>query len=145
MINKVYIYFDTEFTSFESPKLLSLGAVSSTLAEFYAEAENFSIDECSDFVKQNVLTKFTGPSFSLDVISIKFVQWIESFQLNIVLLSDSQYDRDIINALCGYPIPLKSGFKCVWMPLPHSITTNSHHALEDAWGLIKTFGRQYLT
>lgn len=57
------MFFDTEFSSFESPKLLFLGAVSSTLAEFYAEVDKIPIDDCSDFVRQNVLTKFTGPSF----------------------------------------------------------------------------------
>lgn len=43
MSNNVYIYFDTEFSNFESPKLLSLGAVSFTFAEFYAEVNELSL------------------------------------------------------------------------------------------------------
>ena len=44
--------FDTEFSSFDSPKFLSLGAVSSTLAEFYAEVDKITMDDFSDFVRQ---------------------------------------------------------------------------------------------
>lgn len=52
MNNKVYMCFDTEFSSFDSPKFLSLGAVSSTLAEFYAEVDKITMDDFSDFVRQ---------------------------------------------------------------------------------------------
>ena len=69
-------------------------------------------------MKQKVLTKFTGPSFPLDIVSKKFVQWLGDFQSGAVLQSDSQHDRDIINALCGYPIPLTNGFKCIWIDQP---------------------------
>ena len=44
MSNKVYIYFETEFSNFESPKLLSLGGVYSTRAEFYAEEDKIIIE-----------------------------------------------------------------------------------------------------
>lgn len=144
MPDDTYIYFDTEFTSFESPQLLSLGAVASNLTEFYSEIDQIPENICSDFVISNVINKFTGPSFPLEIITSNFIQWLSSFNSNIILLSDSYYDRDLINSLCGYPIPINNGFKCRWMPLPHIITTNSHHALEDAWGLIKTFGPQFL-
>ena len=46
------MFFDTEFSSFEYPKLLFLGAVSSTLAEFYVEVDKIPIDDCSDFVRR---------------------------------------------------------------------------------------------
>lgn len=71
MSDNVYIYFDAEFSNFESPQLLSLGAVYFTLAEVYAEVDKITNDDCFDFVKQNVLTKFTGATFLLDIVSKK--------------------------------------------------------------------------
>lgn len=36
-----------------------------------------------------------------------------------------------------------TGIPCVWIPLPHTVTTNSHHVLVDAWGLINTLERRW--
>jgi hypothetical protein len=38
------MFFDTEFSNFESPKLLSLGGVYSTRTEFYVEEDKIIIE-----------------------------------------------------------------------------------------------------
>lgn len=139
------IYFDTEFTCFSNPELLSLGAISTSGCEFYAEVVPIPFDACSDFVKAHVLPKFTGPQLSCEDLASRFLSWLGNFGKPVVLLSDSQYDRDLVNSLCGgYPLPIPGGHRCVWQPLPGIVTDNSHHALEDARGLLQAFGQQFL-
>lgn len=142
---QVFIYFDTEFTCFEQPEILSIGAVSSEGKEFYAEVAPVPLDACSDFVKAQVLPKFTGPAFPKKEVASRFLSWLGRFKKDVVLMSDSHYDRDLVNSLCGgYPLPIPGGYRSYWQPLPGIVSDNSHHALEDARGLLRAFGQQFL-
>ena len=50
------VFLDTEFTSFDEPKLISLGLVTDTGQSWYAElADGWTIDDCTDFVLETVL------------------------------------------------------------------------------------------
>jgi hypothetical protein len=52
----IRVYFDTEFTNFQRPELISIGLVSDDGAhEFYAERTDFKLSHCSDFVRGEVL------------------------------------------------------------------------------------------
>ena len=98
------IYFDTEFTCFEQSELLSIGAVSLKGKEFYAEVDPIPFGACSDFVKAHVLPKFAGPAFSKGELASRFLSWLGGFEKDVLLMSDSHYDRDLVNSLCGgYP------------------------------------------
>lgn len=145
MKSQEIIFFDTEFTCFEKPELLSLGAISIGGIEFYAETASIPLDRCSEFVKARVLPKFTGPQFEREELASRFLSWLGSFEKTIVLLSDSQYDRDLVNSLCGgYPLPIPGGYRSIWQPLPGIDNDNPHHALEDARRLLQAFRQQFL-
>ena len=145
MTPQAFVYFDTEFTCFEQPQILSIGAVSADGKEFYAEVDPTPFAACSDFVKACVLPKFTGPQLSREELASGFLSWLGSFGKDIVLMSDSHYDRDLVNSLCGgYPLPIPGGCRSYWQPLPGIVSDNSHHALEDARGLLRAFGQQFL-
>ena len=144
MKSQEIIFFDTEFTCFEKPELLSLGAISIGGNEFYAEIASIPFDRCSEFVKAGVLPKFTGPQFEREELASRFLSWLGSFEKPVVLMSDSEYDRDLINALCGgYPLPIPGGYRSIWQPLPGIDENNTHHALEDARRLLQAFGQQF--
>lgn len=99
MKSQEIIFFDTEFTCFEKPELLSLGAIRIGGNEFYAEIASIPFDRCSEFVKDRVLPKFTGPQFEREELASRFLSWLGRFEKPVVLMSDSDYDRDLINAL----------------------------------------------
>ena len=48
------IFLDTEFTDFNDPDLISIGLVTETGSEFYAELTDYRDEACSDFVRQVV-------------------------------------------------------------------------------------------
>ena len=48
------IFLDTEFTDFNDPDLISIGLVTETGNEFYAELTDYRDEACSDFVRQVV-------------------------------------------------------------------------------------------
>lgn len=55
-MNVNYVFFDTEFTNLGSPALISLGAVSSSGEEFYAEIlDGWHLEDCSLFTLTQVL------------------------------------------------------------------------------------------
>lgn len=134
------VFFDTEFSNFDTPELISLGAVTvDGQHEFYAEISPLP-SGCSDFVVEHIVPQLNGPAYPKEEFAHRFLEWLATLGTDIELCSDSHYDRDIVNALCGgYPIPIPNGVKCSWTPLPGSINNNPHHALLDARLLQKTF------
>ena len=61
------LFLDCEFTQLnQSSKLISLALVSETRDEFYVElARTYLVDDCSDFVIQNVLPQLSLPSYGM--------------------------------------------------------------------------------
>lgn len=49
------VFLDTEFTDFAKHGLISLALVAEDGAEFYAERTDYRHEDCSDFVRQEVL------------------------------------------------------------------------------------------
>lgn len=137
------VFFDMEFSSFECPQLISLGAVTADgKQEFYAEVAPLP-DGCSDFVHEHVVPLLTGPAYPKKEVARRFLDWLAGLGDEIELCSDSGYDRDLLYELCGYPLPVSSGALCTWFPLPGTVDNNPHHALQDARMLQKTFAQHF--
>ena len=76
------IFIDTEFTNLiPGNKLISIALVAEDGQFFYAElTDTYSLSDCSDFVKTNVLPYLKGGEFSMSesVCALKITDWIES-------------------------------------------------------------------
>ena len=141
-MSELSIFFDVEFSNFEHPELISLGAITADGAhEFYAEVSPLP-ERCSDFVREHVIPQLSGPCYPKAELAAHFIGWLNRFDKDIELCSDSSYDRDLVYAMCGYPIPLARHNMVSWYPLPHLITNNPHHALRDAKMLRDRFSAQ---
>jgi len=94
------IFVDTEFTDFESPKLISLGAVFIGGSSFYAESTEFHLSECTNFVRRIVcpLLNEVGRK-SARQIACDFSSWIESLGTQQMLVCDHTIDLGIISSL----------------------------------------------
>lgn len=65
--DKINFFFDTEFIEAGYTKplvLLSIGMIGENSLEYYAQVLNASWDDASDWVKENVITKFTTCTFA---------------------------------------------------------------------------------
>lgn len=130
------IFFDTEFTAFENPQLISLGAVSERGDEFYGEVSPVPITACSEFTRVHVLPLLTGPGYPPPTLARLFTAWLAEQKGDIILRADSNHDLALVTKLCGsFPIFLPDAARCYWLPLPSSAPTSVHHALEDARAL----------
>lgn len=88
------IYFDTEFTQFESPRLISIALVAEgSDREFYAEPnDTYQPSDCSDFVLDVVLPRLTRlPEHTMSEahLSFRLAEWIEGFSGQVELISDA--------------------------------------------------------
>ncbi len=139
-MNSIAVFLDTEFSSFDAPELISIGAVTvDGKREFYAEISP-PPEGNSDFVRERILPQLTGPAYPKKEAARRFLEWLAALGADIELCSDSRYDRDMVNALCGgSPLPVPGGAKCSWVPLPGSVNNNPHHALQDARMLREAF------
>jgi hypothetical protein len=88
------IFFDTEFSDTGmNPRLISIGLVDETGARtFYAElSDTYSIDQCSDFVRETVLPLLEGGEarMTLDQLTVRLGDWLDDFNEPITLATDS--------------------------------------------------------
>ncbi|WP_338920302.1 hypothetical protein V0M98_24815 [Pseudomonas silesiensis] len=89
------IFLDCEFTQLNQySKLISLALVSQSGEEFYVELTNtYSLDDCSDFVIQNVLPHLDplryGQSFVEAQVSLR--GFLRSFAEELEVCSDAPY------------------------------------------------------
>ncbi len=102
-----HIFIDTEFSGFKDPQLISIGLVTSTGEEFYAEV-NFNLEECSDFVRQTVIPLLTrGEKVSLADLKTSLSAWIEEVRGEgpTLLCYDSEYDRKMLESIFESDFP----------------------------------------
>ena len=99
------VYFDTEFTNFPRPELISIGLVSDDGAhEFYAERTDFTLSHCSDFVRWEVLP-LLGRHSSRVVGSGKHISkalyaWLDSLPCREVeLAADYKTDFELLDEM----------------------------------------------
>lgn len=137
------LFIDTEFTGFKDPKLISIGAVTQMGEEFYAEVE-YSIDECSDFVRDTVLPLLSqNKIYSMSELKNTLSSWIKTVGQGgpILICYDSEYDRRMLSQIFGNDTPKgivfrnlgTSYFKKLKMYEWHVKNRQAkHHALHDA-------------
>lgn len=145
------VFLDTEFTSFKSPRLISIGLAASTGEDFYAEVP-FSNASISPFVRDVVVPLLNHDKETYctsDELHVRVLNWLTVVRAaaEIVLCFDSEYDeklfREIFN---GYP-PSYLLFRNVDRNINELLryefhTKNSlpqHHAMNDAQAMRYAF------
>lgn len=144
------IYFDTEFTTFENPQLISLGMAAGNDEEFYCEFNDTWLEsDCSEFVLDTVLPELEGGAVAMPEAECvrQLVAWINGFAEPVQLACDSHYyDKPLIEALFGkYGWPDNLDREVVWIDVDDSkfyVALDAlideypeairHHALWDA-------------
>lgn len=144
------IFVDTEFTNFESPKLISIGLVAVSGEEFYAEAE-YDQYECSNFVLDQVVPLLTEKKkYTLDDIRGCLLSWIESVRTEGVMLIcyDSEYDYKMLEQIFRNQKPSSVLFRNLGSSYVNGLKRYEfhiknkqpeHHALHDARALHYAF------
>lgn len=141
-----HIFLDTEFTNFEQPELISIGLVTLSREEFYAEVE-FNLEACSGFVRATVIPLLSSAEkYSLAELKTRLSAWIEEIRKGepVVLCFDSVYDRAMLELIfCNdFPSgaslhPLGASYINKIKQYEYHVRTKQveHHALHDARAL----------
>jgi diamine N-acetyltransferase len=140
----LWVFIDSEFTSLESPQLISFGAVCLDGRTFYAEVEPDGGAAPSAFVVDQVLPLLEGCAEPRDRVASRLVQWLQDCANGraVILVSDSGYDRWAAGALLqNEELPPWAQ----WMRVPVAYSEldhlaleqrlRRHHALDDALAL----------
>lgn len=142
------IFLDTEFTSFNGPRLISLALVAETGQELYLErAEGWSLEDCSDFVVETVLPLLGPPEERANDQMIRWAirSWFHSLDCETIICTDSlYYDEPLFKSLFTdrmnlWPADLDQKFIEFDSPVVDVIIERKglrqHHALDDAIAL----------
>lgn len=144
------LFLDTEFTGFKDPKLISIGIVAVSGEEFYAEVE-YSIDDCSDFVRATVLPLLNrNKRYSLAELKSELSSWIETVRQGgpMLICYDSEYDRTMLRQIFTNETPIGTIFRNLGASYVNKIkmyewhvkhAQPEHHALHDARALKYAF------
>lgn len=145
------IFLDTEFTSFESPKLISIGLAASTGENFYAEVP-FATTSTSPFVRDVViplLNQDPAAYCQFDELNVRIRNWLTVVRtgVEIVICFDSQYDESLFRSIFdGYPPPslrFRNVDGKINELLRHEFLVKNmlpeHHALNDAMAMRYAF------
>jgi hypothetical protein len=142
-------YVDAEFPDWHRMNPISIGLVAQSGESFYVElTDGWSLDDCSSFVRENVLPMLMGGKHACTTAEAKtrLYRWILSFGQRPLFVSDSHWDLDLMQAflpalqsrmeMVQWNSP--EGWKCfvqareLFFELPGSC---KHHALHDALAL----------
>ena len=147
------IFLDTEFTSFDSPQLISIGMAASTGEDFYAEVP-FATTSVSPFVRDVViplLNNDPGVYCPAEDLHVWVRNWLTVITtgVEIVLCFDSQYDEQLFKRIFdGYPpafVRFQNVDNSISELLRHEFHSKNrlpeHHALHDAQALRYAFRR----
>jgi hypothetical protein len=146
------VFFDTEFTSLlEKPKLISIGLISEDGSkQFYAElSDTYNFSDVSDFAKEKVIPLLDGSNLqSIDQLKANLLRWIEEFETEIVLATDSfNWDWPIIIEIFGEAWPKNLSSECYLLNMNYMKNADAfydavklayenglkkHHAMHDA-------------
>lgn len=141
-----HVFLDTEFTNFEKPELISIGLVTLSREEFYAEVE-FNLEACSGFVRATVIPLLSSAEkYSLAGLKARLSAWIEEIKKGepVVLCFDSEYDRAMLELIFGNDFPngvslqrLGASYINKIKQYEYHVRTKQveHHALHDARAL----------
>lgn len=111
IISTYYLHFDTEFANFSNLSPLSIGIVSEDKKfEFYKEINDFKLNDCSDFVCENIiplldLEKHGQPYAE---VSQSLIKWINELPCkDVIFVADYMGDIVIIERLLSLPGDIK--------------------------------------
>lgn len=91
----IRVFVDTEFTDFLNTDLISIGLVSDTGEEFYAENLEFNKDLSSAWVQQNIYPTLDHDKFGMTRfhLSARVWQWLDDLPAEKVIIT-ADYDTD---------------------------------------------------
>ncbi|MGF6638411.1 hypothetical protein OKW38_000490 [Paraburkholderia sp. MM5496-R1] len=102
------LFLDTEYTGFgqRTPRLISLGIVAEDASrEFYIEfSDTWQIEDCSDFVKREVLPLLEGAPLTFEQGRVRLREWFFNAPRAVRIASDSSTDFRFLR-LCGEASP----------------------------------------
>jgi hypothetical protein len=106
------LFLDTEYTGSSEwthePKLMSLALVTEDgHREFYVElADTWQIDECSEFVRREVIPLLDGPLRSIAEARDELRAWFAHAPRETQAACDSSIDFRFLLGLLGEPLPV---------------------------------------
>lgn len=150
--NIIRIFIDTEFSDLIDMHLLSIGLVSSTGDEFYAESAEAPLDACNDFVRAAVLPQLgrtPGAVMQIDFMCNSILKWLERVKgesANVVVSYDYFGDYVLLAEVLGDVPPWvhtdnirekidESAREAFW----RDSKLERHHALHDARALRRAY------
>jgi hypothetical protein len=110
------VFFDCEFTGLHQyTTLISIGCVSENGETFYAELDDYDLDQCDDWIKKNVISSLwaQNPELNIDLgdkycvgntfdIAIELARWLYQFE-KVEMWSDTlAYDWVLFSQLWGH-------------------------------------------
>jgi diamine N-acetyltransferase len=141
---QTYVFIDSEFTSLESPQLISVGAVATDSTAFYAELAGWDPRTASDFVNDTVIPLLDGDAVPLAVGAEALGEWLgeRARRGATTIISDSGFDRWALAELFGGE-NLPANVRWQRVPVAYEaldeatqrLNLRRHHALDDARAL----------
>jgi len=140
----MYIFLDTEFTDFVAPSLISIGLVTESGQQFYAERNDVDLSCCSDFLKIVVLPKlgrFPRRIVDSTQMAEQLVAWVSQFACQQpTIVYDFHVDWTLFVEALGRDVPPWLAHRNVddqiddlareWFFVESGL--DDHHALNDA-------------
>lgn len=129
------LFLDTEYTGFGQlpPKLISLAIVAEDgKREFYAElSDTWQHDDCTEFVKQQVLPLLSGPGTPLVEVRSTLRTWFADGPRFAKVACDSGTDWKFLLDLLGTPRP--ENLADQYYDLRPLVDTAVYHSAVDAY------------
>ncbi|WP_176317512.1 3'-5' exoribonuclease [Burkholderia vietnamiensis] len=143
------LFLDTEYSGLaqRKPKLISLALVAEDgRREFYAElSDTWTLDDCSGFVKREVLPLLSGPRMPRAEVCVALREWLAQAPRAVQVACDSETDWRFVIDLLGAAWPANLADRYYDLrPLIdtaiydrtvtkyHQTKRREHHALDDA-------------
>jgi hypothetical protein len=137
------VFLNTEFPGFgKKLDLISLALVSDDGREFYAERNDYAVEDCSDFVREHVwpqLGRVTGAACSHSELAIRLHAWFAALPEPAIVIFDFKGDGVLFNEACAGdgdkpPPPNVGGMRLLGR------TTSNHPIFEQAHAATYTDG-----
>jgi hypothetical protein len=149
------VFFDTEFSNFEQPSLISVGLASADGRALHIELapspETWTVEDCSVFVRQTVLPLLTGPALThaqAREAALAFLRDVATDGERPLLVTDFTGDWVLLRRLVD-PLPEDlAGLEARLFHDPlierYDFGGRRHHALVDAEALRWAFAQSRL-
>jgi hypothetical protein len=145
------LFLDTEFTNYAHPDLISIGIAPVDGTDFYAERTDYRRDDCTDFVRTEILPllgKVPNSACTSVELASRLRDWFDALPEPAIILCDYETDWHLLQAAFIGDLPLNIGvhqlvdqkiFRHSAYKLGEVLTYSTawppHHALADAQAL----------